>query len=592
MYNVFNKKKVSTMLMLSILALSIIPLFAIPVIAEPVPKPGIVDWVAGGEAVHNSLACDPEWLKVWTVTHVDHDTWIHVLGKDTYDQDVEAKVLIPASTGIQQKFPLIDIHSGLPVTFAKITGVFQQGGTHCNIFQVHTLPEPEQDYLGLYHTATGYEPNIDNATGYPVEPSNPDPLKIVINWDDDGDGILEEDEVGYPLVDSTITIKGLDQYGNILEHTVTIPAGPWPAGTWFVPVDITCHTWSTVCTVMGGLSGISYYIFTHPKGQRPIFEYKLAVDRIEVTADPKNILADGNSTSEITITLLDQDGHEIHWTPNADPVEVNVAATGGKVVPSLGIEIPGCSTHAHTNLTSDTNARIVRVTALAIVPESPGHAATQKFGEDKVCFDGINSVPYKKNFDIIDIGGTGTGKHYAVFKKLEKGCNLISIPVIPDETLNWTDLPCASQSLISVATYIAPFCPNDTGTWLYYDFRQGTGDDIPIVDGWAYWVKTEKPCTLVMSGRVMDQYDNATGFGLPPMYFMGIGWNFVGVTALRWINTADYLESLNVDQALKLYGPVWVYRRTATDGVWSRNPLTLMPTEGMWLFTYDGILAP
>jgi len=579
-----NKKKVSTILMLALLAISIIPMFAIPVTAAPVPKPGTVDWVDDpgtleieGEEVHKTLACDPEWLKVWTVTHVSHDTEIIVHGKDTFGQNIEAKAKIPTCTDPQVGFPLIDMHSGENVAFSRITAVFQQGGEHCNVFQVHTLPEPKQDLLGLYHTATGYSPVYDGA-GYPVEPSNPDPLKVVINWvDKNGDGQPTADECTAPGKPSTITIKGLDQYGNVLEVTVSIPST-----AKIVEVDVTCRTWSTVCTVWGGGIGISYFIFTHPKPQRAIFEYKISVHHISVTADPKNILANGVSTSTITITLLDQDDHEVHWTTDADPIEINVAATGGKVKPSLDIEIPGCNTYATTTLTSDTNARIVKVSVLAIVPATPGHTEMQLTGFDIVCFDGLNSVPYESAYGIIDIGGVGTGKYYAVFIRLTKGCNFISIPVVPDEHLTWDMLPCAGQCLISVATY-------QGGVWKYYDYTVPAGDIIPIKDGCGYWVKAEKPCTLVLSGKSLDQYDPTTGFGLPPMYPMALGWNMIGVTSLRPIPTADYFESLH-DMGLgeKLWGPVWVFRNSK----WVRNPTSLKPTEAVWLFTYDGILAP
>jgi len=211
------------------------------------------------------------------------------------------------------------------------------------------------------------------------------------------------------------------------------------------------------------------------------------------------------------------------------------------------------------------------------------------FDEEIVCFDGVNSVPLDRPFLIKDIGGTGSGRHYAVFIRLDEGCNLISIPVVPDEYLRWDRLPCADQCLTSVATY------RGGGVWGYYDFNAGVGDPISITDGRGYWVKAEKPCTLVISGRTMDQYDNATGFGVPPMYRMLMGWNLVGLTSIKWIETAAYLESVKAPMIFlgKPWGPVWVYRPTgAGTGQWIRNPPTLYATEGMWLFTYDGILAP
>jgi len=438
----------------------------------------------------------------------------------------------------------------------------------------------------VYDEKTGYSPAIDPATGFAVEPPNPDPLKVAIDWiDADGDGQPDEEECLTRPFDQTITIIGLDQYGNKLEAKFTIPAG-----VAIQPLDVICHTWSTVCDVMGGEFDVSYYIFTHPEPERSMFTYKIRIDHIEVTADPKNILADGEMKSEITITLKDRDDHEVHWAmyyqypdvPSRD-IEINVAATGGRVTPSLDIRIPGCNTRARTTLTSDTNPRIVRVNALALIPELSQHDAMELEDDDIVCFDGINSVPHKPILEIVDIGGEGSGRHYAIFRTLAEGCNLISIPVIPDEKLTWDQLPCSSLSLISVATY-------QGGAWLYYDFVAGTGDAIPIVDGWAYWVKAEKPCTLVLSGRIMDQYDRATGFGLPPTYPMAMGWNLVGVTSIQVpIATADYFQSLhNLGLGEKLWGPLWVYRGTE----WVRNPATLYPTEGLWLFTYNGILAP
>jgi hypothetical protein len=62
----------------------------------------------------------------------------------------------------------------------------------------------------------------------------------------------------------------------------------------------------------------------------------------------------------------------------------------------------------------------------------------------------------------------------------------------------------------------------------------------------------------------------------------------VGVTSLEPITTYSYLGSLNIEEALKLWGPVWAFRVDH----WVRNPTTVYPGEGLWVFSYDGILAP
>lgn len=599
-----SKKKISTTLIVALLALSMIPMFTATVEAAPVVTDPVLVWLSGGDGVHDTLTWNPEWLKARVVHHVSHDTWIHVLGKDTYGQNVEAKAFIPACTGPEETFDLIDVHSGDPVTFAKITDVYQQGGEHCNVFEIHTKPCTElETWLGTYHPPV-YTPQLDPV--WPVEPCNPEPIKVVVNWvDKDGDGQpdLDADPTEFPTpptVNSTIVIKGLDENGEELEVTIFVPAGARIVNVGPVPI----HTWSVVCTLMEGEGGITYDIFTEPMDQRAMLKYMIRVHDIEIEADPINILADGNATSTITVYLVDIDGHEVHWTVDdpawdirAQPAEVNVAASGGEVDPSLDIKIIGCETHAHTTLTSDTNPRIVKVSVLVILPKVERdnkivHRHRQISGYIEVCFDGINSVPYHKEWEIVELvvkTGRTCAKRDAVFRRLEGArggkCNLISIPVVPDERLTWDMLPCASQCLMSVATYRA-----DLGVWLYYDYTTGTGDIIPIVDGWAYWVKAEKDCTLVISGRHHGQYDPNTGFGTPPSYPMAMGWNFVGVTSSKWILTEDYLESLK-DLGLGapwLWGPVWVYR----NGKWWRNPSELKPTEGVWVFTYDGILAP
>lgn len=592
--------------MLFIMILSIIPVLTLPAEAVKVTTPTLLEYVPpNGEAVHRSLCSNPEWLKVHTISEIHHDTWIHVLGKDCYGQNIEAKTLIPSGTPLQSNFILVDWYSKEPVTFSKITDVYQEGGEHCNSFEIHTLPEPREDYLGLYHLSNGYVPHYEGP--YPVEPSNPDPLKVAINWVDvngngvpaDADGNPEPGEfTNLPTQDSTIHIIGLDQCGELLEKDVFIPKN-----SKIVNVVISDKTWSTVCTVTGGLQAISYYIFTHPEPQRPILTYHIMINSIKVTVRDHNILADGQSTAEVTITLLDIDGHEVHWAvdipgfQSAPPIEINVASSGGKVQPSCDIEIPGCNTCAVTWLTSDTNARLVKVSAVAFLPP------VQRYENDQwrqicppttltdcveMCFDGVNSnptcipdYPYRTKVCRIEDGRANKEdtceQTYAVFINLVRGCNLISIPFVPDEELCWGDLPGAEQYLCKVCTYCA-----FEKKWYCYEFGDDPVDGIPIKDGWAYWVKAKENCTLVLSGEFMEAAET------PPSYQMAIGWNMVGVTSLIPRTTYSYLGSLNIEEALKLWGPVWAFR----EDHWERNPTMVYPGEGLWVFSYDGILAP
>jgi hypothetical protein len=608
--------------MLVILSVSMISALTMHANAAPVTTPNVLEYVApNGQAVLTSLLRNPEFLKVHTINIIHHDTWIHVLGEDAYGENVEAKTLIPAGTPIESDIPLVDYYSQEPVAFTKITDVYQEGGEHCNSFQIHTLPCPKEQWLGTYHQGTNYVPQLDTNNN-PVEPCNPDPLKVAVNWKDiNGNGLPEDanhtpdpgEFTNLPTAQSTITIIGLDQNGDPITRNVVIPAG-----SKIVRVDpaLTDKTWSTVCMVTGGDQATSYYIFTDPEAQRPILTYHIMIHEIELTFSDKNILADGTSTSDICITLLDIDQHEVHWAvddpgfQSAPPIEINMWASGGKVEPSVDIEIQGCSTKAETVITADTNGRLIKVTAIAYVPEvqrrmnnvwvtvCPSMTLTDS---DNMCFDGLNSAPtvitdypYRAKVcriedGIADVEDT-CDQHYVVYITLTKGCNLISIPFQPDEQLLWSDLPGAEQSLICVCTFMADgihFDPVEPLTpvkdWFCYSFcEQGPKDPIPLCDGLAYWVKAKENCTLVLSGTFM------AACNVPPAYKMAIGWNLVGVTEIKGMTTCNYLGSLDIEDALKLWGPVWVLR----SGEWLRNPSAVYPGEGLWVFTYDGILAP
>lgn len=624
------KAKAKVLLMCTMLMLSMIPLFANalhvpPEDPQPVPPtpPGdpypptgdfsnLVEWCnqSGflGYEVWQSLAIDPEWLQIRTECKISHDTWIDVQGLDTYGQPVEGWCFIPEGTPKGEFYPLIDIHTGDPVTFANITGIFQQEGEHCNSFKILTYPEPYQEWLGTFSKTEGYKPN--KIGGIPVEPSNPDPLKIYVNWEDDGDGIPEEED-NYDGAQSngTIYIKGLDEQGNVLHVAVEVLDGE---GTWEDPVEVSAsycgdHTWSDVSRVWGAeVPGDNYAIVTHPQPTRCIARFRLRIHRIVVECMKKDILANGSDTATIRIKLEDVDGNPIHWTRGPwsydvgnwvypGNIIVNIYASGGNVTPSV-TTIGACETHVNVTITSDTNARSIKVTALAILPEvyimvggekNVLHPEYQLWDDDYMTFDGVNSVQVPAT-KWVGIGGRGTGYYYEVYIKLYKDCNLISIPVFPeyDLTPRMLESTSANMCLISICWY------NASGQiWNCYDFRTdqftNNGND-PLVPGRGYWIKAEKPCTLVLSGYFYDQAPF-----VPPEHYIYPSWNLMGVTSLANLKVSDYLgpawPSTQANGG-RLLGPVWYW--DAYWKTWNRidpsefDTEELLPTWGFWVNSY------
>lgn len=666
-----------------------------------------ISWESGGKDAVASLAWNPEYLQLYVETDVYTNTTIHIFGTDAYGQGIEAIACVPGThdnpISSSTWITFVDIHSGKPVAFSNITDMFQEGGTHCNSFEIYTLPEPWEDYLGIYHAATQYLPGqmfpaytkgvqylVWNGTAVtiqdvPVEPSNPDPLKVVINFydayhtlghyfspadmTDPAEWLTNPQGAQY---NTTLYLEGLDEHGMVLGGIATITAGNkivtvstyemplgWiPSdgiGAW-VPAN---HTWSTVCKVWGGNKGDEYYIFSHPNGKLALFEYFIRIDHITLTPSAWDILAYPYNVdtagllypgvTNITLALRDEDGNLVHAPGNPQivsgklvnqlgPVIVNFYTSGGKIQPSV-TDIEWCSITAVANLTADTNARTINVTADINVPECP-QAATgsipspemslQAFVE--LTFDGINSVgpqrddapgspihmlmcgyttygqdchwktfpaPFPDPVLPLELGGPSPkgikldGPLYEVSIPLWVGCNLISSPVIPmfgTDQYNLTkgipmDLLFGDTSATTCIEAIWWYEPKDDAVAspaMWHTYVPGVPDPTAYFkDGVGYWIKAEKPCTLEISGVAMENAPFA-----PREYTVYHSWNLMGVTSIVGISTADYLESLGTgagpSPVASAVGPIWVYYARYRE--WVRDPSWgLWPTEAFWM---------
>lgn len=634
----------------------------------------LVEWYEPGGwenylTMNDNAPENPEWLKLWTNTYVHSNTTIIIQGKDAYGQNIEAKVVIPPGTPPSREFIFNDTHTDpeMPVAFREITGILQQNGTHCNSFLIETKPYPFQQYLGRYFPDGGspddglFVPNRDLPQGddndpipqdVPVEPANPDPIKLVINWhDNDGDLFPDDDEILGARFASTIFIEGLDVYGNKRVVSVDIEVGQKIIEVRGSP----CDTWSTVCKVWGGEIGEEYYIFTHPMPQRPLFTYRLRINHMTIQPESYDILAypdeiDGYypGVTDITVALRDIDGNLLHWGTDDDDIIVNFASSGGKIQPSNDVRIQLCEVTATANLTADTNARTVRVTVSANVPAIEGKCpAMNLFAWTEITFDGINSVLYDdvllhvmqwgyethyyneastnvNKYDILTASYTGPvppkpwlppelggpahdgrkldGPIYEVMIPLYVGCNLISSPIHPMLgtwfNTGFDELPGDSSGIPMYKLFGYTSAQDCIEIIWWYDGYEWhnyipgvTGDAGDYFrDGVGYWIKAEKACTLEISGVLME---NAPF--MPPTYSVDEGdWNLMGFTSAVPLKTEEYLESLAVGD-MKFYGPIWTY--DAKNGMWTRNPDMFYPGQGFWMFEkdyddFDPVLAP
>jgi hypothetical protein len=184
------------------------------------------------------------------------------------------------------------------------------------------------------------------------------------------------------------------------------------------------------------------------------------------------------------------------------------------------------------------------------------------------------------------------GPLYEVMIPLQVGCNLISSPVYPMLGTNHYDLGLG----IPMEQLFGYTSATDTieAIWWYDAGSKTWNHYIPLVDGKTpqgkyftdgvgYWIKAEKPCTLELSGVVME---NAPF--VPAEYPVYHSWNLMGFTSVVPMLTSDYLESLATGPGTypsgsiaSAVGPIWRYDAVAR--TWIRNPAMLWPTEAFWM---------
>jgi len=654
--------------------------------------------------VGKGFAVQPEFLMLQTQgtsVPVITTTTITVQGLDAQGQPISAQVIMygtsAAPIATQSDFLFIDPDTGYPVAFSNITNIIQQGGTDGNKFLISTIPECEflsslpitpgtsfgastyfQEYIGQYEPTgaqAGWQPGVytwngapftvpyyvtkgpgiyPGHQGTPFQPLTPEPITVYVNWHDlnhdlvPGDTAadtlppftVQTDSYGAAPSAGTIYVEGLNAAGQKLILSATFP----------VAGNLQYYTWdclSEIDKVWGGSESDSYYLFTTPPASVPLFYYYISIDHMTIHAASYDILADGKSTTTITVALRDIDGNLVNWGgPFANAtwpyIPLSFYTSGGTISPSYNVYITEETYYNYTTLTSDTNPRTIEVICDANVPIvdfSPSgghyfHGDLNLMAWTQLTFDGVNIVPptaawpiYTLQWGYTDASGAShtmnapaepalppgiagapaadgiklDGPLYEVTINLYPGCNLISSPVYimaPGSTTTFGGIPMASlfgTTEAKDAIEAVWWYNNVTGKWA--DFIPSAPVGTPsFEDGVGYWIKAEKPCVIELSGVAMENAPFAPG-----EYLVSQSWNLVGFTSIYPMNTVDYLESLATGNTAgtlganlaSAVGPIWTYN--AQFRIWTRDPGMLWPTNAFWMnskLTATAYLSP
>lgn len=170
--------------------------------------------------------------------------------------------------------------------------------------------------------------------------------------------------------------------------------------------------------------------------------------------------------------------------------------------------------------------------------------------------------------------------------ELDEGWNLMSLPLIPENTAIVPMLASISEDVTIVWGYDPINIPGDH--WALYKPGVVEDDLTEMVGGMGYWLSlTTEEATLTVTGLEMPEPPTA-----PPAYDVASGWNLIGVKAVDPIHYEDYLVSIENN-----YSVIWGYNpETGYFNVYPIGGLEsdeLNPGQGCWLWMkVAGIIVP
>ncbi len=193
-----------------------------------------------------------------------------------------------------QEIPYIDSHSDM-------TAVVQADGTFTNS---QFSPDEHDLDIRFYLTATG------STSGTTAQTTFTDAKNVTVAFAGTGSGSVSSNPVGISCTDTGGNLSGTCtvSVGNTAQVTLTAtPASPSTVGAWTVPPGYTinsgCTTGSTTCTFTLDNSAQTVIVAFNPG--------PVSTSTSTVSASPTSVVADGATTSTVTVTLKDSGGNPV-----------------------------------------------------------------------------------------------------------------------------------------------------------------------------------------------------------------------------------------------------------------------------------------
>jgi len=557
--------------------------------------------------VEENPALDEEWYAIGGLVSIvvcDGTENLRPLVKDTIEVIATSS---GGTTGIEDQITLDLMETGFStgVYEGSFTLVDESPGANDLLVEDESTVTVSYYYDGTDEVSDTAEIDASDPTITIIEPINnanitdttplvkaeiDDNSDIDVAWMElDGkivDTTPDNDILEYQVPSMPLELR-LDEGEHIVEVTVTDIAGNLATESWSFTVDITEPT----CVIsMDPLSPVN------------ATEVKFLFDFDKDMLDSPDPTIDGNATEYMT--LVEEGWKDVRTYSANYTVDSTTDFNGSVLLDCTGAEdmagnvmieanmtyyIDNMVPTAPDNLNATLGATSVVLTWDASEDEGSGMELYNIYKDDvKVgsvehpittfTETGLNAAD-TFDYQVKAVDFAGNAEESTVFEvefvpgdviewdiSLDEGWNLVSLPLIPDDSAIEVVLVDILEDVESVWSY------NEvTGLWLSY--APGTPSDLTdMVDGDGYWVRTSTTATLTVHGVEMPDPPS-----LPPDYDLVAGWNLIGYKALEEMTATAYLGAALAEDSIRIYG--------FDDGSYFGLPLdsNMEPGLGYWI---------